>query len=41
MIEIEFRKVGKSFVDRQTAQARAAVTNVNLSIKSGEVVSRE
>ncbi|MBP1315832.1 ABC transporter ATP-binding protein [Herbaspirillum huttiense F1] len=39
MIEIEFRKVGKSFVDRQTAQARAAVTNVNLSIRSGEVVS--
>jgi len=39
MIEIEFRNVGKSFVDRQTSQARAAVTNVNLSIRSGEVVS--
>jgi len=39
MIEIEFRKVGKSFIDRQTSQPRAAVTNVNLSIRSGEVVS--
>ena len=35
MIEIEFRNVGKSFVDRQTSQARAAVSNVNLSIRSG------
>lgn len=39
MNEIEFRKVGKRFVDRQTSQARAAVTDVNLSIRSGEVVS--
>jgi NitT/TauT family transport system ATP-binding protein len=39
MIEIEFRKVAKSFVDRQTSRARAAVTNVNISIRSGEVVS--
>jgi len=39
MIEIEFRKVGKSFIDRQTSQPRAAVTNVNISIRSGEVVS--
>lgn len=39
MIEIEFRKVGKSFIDCQTAQPRAAVTNVSLSIRSGEVVS--
>ena len=39
MIEIEFRKVGKSFIDRQTQQPRAAVTNVNISIRSGEVVS--
>lgn len=39
MIEIEFRKVGKSFIDRQTSQPRAAVTNVNISVRSGEVVS--
>jgi NitT/TauT family transport system ATP-binding protein len=39
MIEIEFRKVGKSFIDRQTSEPRAAVTNVNISIRSGEVVS--
>lgn len=39
MNEIEFRKVGKRFVDRQTSQPRAAVTDVNLSIRSGEVVS--
>jgi NitT/TauT family transport system ATP-binding protein len=39
MIEIEFRNVGKSFVDRQTAEPRAAVSNVNISIRSGEVVS--
>lgn len=39
MNEIEFRGVGKSFVDRQTDQPRAAVTGVNLSIRSGEVVS--
>lgn len=39
MIEIEFRKVGKSFIDRQTSQPRAAVTNVDIAIRSGEVVS--
>jgi NitT/TauT family transport system ATP-binding protein len=39
MIEIEFRNVGKSFIDRQTRQPRAAVTSVNIAIKSGEVVS--
>lgn len=39
MIEIEFRKVGKSFIDRHTSQPRAAVTNVDISIRSGEVVS--
>jgi NitT/TauT family transport system ATP-binding protein len=39
MIEIEFRNVGKSFIDRQTSQPRSAVTNVNISIRSGEVVS--
>ncbi len=39
MIEIEFRKVGKSFMDRQTMTARAAVSDVNFSIRSGEVVS--
>lgn len=39
MIEIEFRNVGKTFVDRQTAEPRAAVSNVNISIRSGEVVS--
>jgi NitT/TauT family transport system ATP-binding protein len=39
MIEIEFRNVGKSFVDRQTNQPRAAVSNLNISIRSGEVVS--
>jgi len=37
--EIEFRKVGKRFMDRQTGQPRTAVTDVNLSIRSGEVVS--
>jgi len=39
MNEIEFRKVGKRFMDRQTGQPRTAVTDVNLSIRSGEVVS--
>lgn len=39
MNEIEFRKVGKRFLDRQTGEARTAVTDVNLSIRSGEVVS--
>jgi NitT/TauT family transport system ATP-binding protein len=39
MIEIEFRNVGKSFIDRQTSQPRAAVSNLNISIRSGEVVS--
>ena len=39
MNEIEFRKVGKRFIDRQTSEPRAAVTNVNLSIRRGEVVS--
>ncbi|OVZ56330.1 ABC transporter ATP-binding protein [Pigmentiphaga sp. NML080357] len=39
MNEIEFRKVGKRFLDRQTGQPRAAVTDVNLTIRSGEVVS--
>jgi NitT/TauT family transport system ATP-binding protein len=39
MIEIEFRNVGKSFIDRQTSEPRAAVSNLNISIRSGEVVS--
>ena len=39
MNEIEFRKVGKRFLDRQTGQPRAAVTDVNLTVRSGEVVS--
>ena len=39
MIEIEFRKVDKNFIDRQASQPRAAVSNVNISIRSGEVVS--
>jgi len=39
MNEIEFRKVGKRFLDRQTGEPRAAVSDVNLSIRSGEVVS--
>eukprot|EP01034_Spumella_vulgaris_P033418 gene33418-41234_t len=38
MIEIEFRNVGKSFIDRQTSQPRSAVTNVNISIRSGEEI---
>jgi NitT/TauT family transport system ATP-binding protein len=39
MHEIEFRKVGKRFIDRQTSEARYAVTDINLSIRAGEVVS--
>ncbi len=39
MFEIEFRDVGKSFIDKQTGQWRAAVSNVSLSIRKGEVVS--
>ncbi|SNS89094.1 NitT/TauT family transport system ATP-binding protein [Noviherbaspirillum humi] len=39
MIEIEFRNVGKSFVDRQTSELRTAVSNLDISIRSGEVVS--
>lgn len=39
MFEIEFRDVGKSFVDKQSGQLRAAVSNVSLSIRKGEVVS--
>ena len=39
MVEIEFRDVGKSFIDKQTGEPRAAVTNISLSIAKGEVVS--
>lgn len=39
MIEIEFREVSKSFVDKQSGQPRVAVSNISLSIKKGEVVS--
>ncbi len=39
MNEIEFRKVGKQFVDRMTSEPRVAVTDVSLSIAKGEVVS--
>ncbi|MDX3904414.1 MAG: ABC transporter ATP-binding protein [Pigmentiphaga sp.] len=39
MNEIEFRKVGKRFLDRQTGEPLAAVSDVNLTIRSGEVVS--
>lgn len=39
MVEIEFRDVGKSFIDKQTGELRAAVSNISLSIAKGEVVS--
>ncbi|TAL78708.1 MAG: ABC transporter ATP-binding protein [Burkholderiaceae bacterium] len=39
MVEIEFRDVGKSFLDKQTNELRAAVTNISLKIEKGEVVS--
>jgi NitT/TauT family transport system ATP-binding protein len=39
MVEIEFRDVSKSFIDRQTSKPITAVTDVSLSIKKGEVVS--
>ncbi|MAL02481.1 MAG: ABC transporter ATP-binding protein [Alcaligenaceae bacterium] len=39
MVEIEFRDVTKSFIDRQTSKPITAVTDVSLSIKKGEVVS--
>ncbi|CAM5359822.1 ABC transporter ATP-binding protein [Eoetvoesiella caeni] len=39
MVEIEFRDVGKSFVDKQTGELRPAVSNISLSIAKGEVVS--
>ena len=39
MVEIEFRDVTKSFIDRQTSKTITAVTDVSLSIKKGEVVS--
>ncbi len=39
MVEIEFRDVGKSFIDKQTGEPRVAVTNISLSIAKGEVVS--
>jgi NitT/TauT family transport system ATP-binding protein len=38
-VEIEFRDVGKSFLDKQTNELRAAVTNISLKIEKGEVVS--
>ncbi|HLS51731.1 MAG TPA: ABC transporter ATP-binding protein, partial [Burkholderiaceae bacterium] len=39
MVEIEFRDVSKSFIDKQSGEPRVAVSNVSLSIKKGEVVS--
>lgn len=39
MVEIEFRNVRKSFIDKQTSKPITAVTNVSLSIQKGEVVS--
>lgn len=39
MVENEFRNVGKSFPDPKTGAMRAAVSNISLSIKKGEVVS--
>lgn len=39
MVEIEFRNVRKSFVDKQTSEPVTAVKNVTLSIQKGEVVS--
>ena len=39
MIEIEFAKVGKRFATKKTPDAAFAVRDVNLRIKSGEVVS--
>ncbi|WJJ93678.1 ATP-binding cassette domain-containing protein [Neopusillimonas aromaticivorans] len=39
MVEIEFRNVRKSFIDKQTSRPITAVTNVSLSINKGEVVS--
>ncbi|AOY95261.1 ABC transporter ATP-binding protein [Cupriavidus sp. USMAA2-4] len=39
MIEIEFRKVGKRFVDRQSGALRSAVSHLDIRIRSGEVVS--
>ncbi len=39
MVEIEFRDVGKSFVDKQSGEPRVAVSNISLSIQKGEVVS--
>lgn len=39
MVEIEFRNVGKSFVDPKTGQMRAAVSDISLTIAKGEVVS--
>jgi len=39
MIEIEFRHVGKSFVDRQSGTLRSAVSKLDIRIRSGEVVS--
>jgi len=39
MVEIEFRKVGKSFMDQQSGRVRPAVSNISLSIAKGEVVS--
>lgn len=39
MIEIEFRKVGKRFVDRQSGALRSAVSHLDIRIHSGEVVS--
>nr|UVT38111.1 Vitamin B12 import ATP-binding protein BtuD [uncultured bacterium] len=39
MVEIEFRGVSKSFIDKQTSQPITAVTGLSLSINKGEVVS--
>lgn len=39
MVEIEFKNVGKSFVDPKTGNLRPAVQNISLSINKGEVVS--
>jgi len=39
MIEIEFRDVGKSFIDKQSGLLKPAVSHISLSIAKGEVVS--
>jgi len=39
MMEIEFRNVGKSFLDKQSGNMLAAVQDVSISIARGEVVS--